>query len=65
MKVFLIYALFVTMFIAGFVLTLYFGLPQTENYDALVAFSGMIIGSLGAGVVIFCSERDTNEKRSS
>ncbi len=65
MKIFLIYALFMTMFIAGFVFTLYFGLPRTENYDALVALSGMIVGGLGAAVVIFCSERDTNEKRSS
>jgi len=65
MKIFLIYALFMTMFIAGFVFTLYFGLPRTENYDALVALSGMIVGGLGAAVVIICSERDTNEKRSS
>ena len=65
MKVFLIYVLFVTMFIAGFTLTIYFGLPRSDNYDSLIAFSGMIVGSLGAGVVIFFSERNSNERRSS
>jgi len=65
MKIFLIYALFVTMFIIGFSLTLYFGLPRTDNYDALIAFSGMIVGGVCASVVIFFSERNINEKRNS
>jgi len=64
-KIFLIYVLFVTMFITGFALTLHFGLPQSDNYDSLIAFSGMIIGSLCAGVVIFFSERNSNERRNS
>jgi len=64
-KIFLIYILFLTVFITGFALTLYFGLPRSDNYDSLIAFSGMIVGSLGAGVVIFFSERNSNERRNS
>lgn len=61
MKIFLSYVAFTAMFIAGFWITIVFGLPKTEDYDALVAVSGMAVGSLGATLVIVLTNRDLKQ----
>ncbi len=62
MKIFFIYILILIVGIGGFVATVSFGLPKTETYDSLVAFSGMCIGALCSVLVIFFSNKKPNER---
>ena len=61
MKIFACYLAFVSLFIVGFCATIYFGFPRSATHDAMIAFSGMIVGALAATLVIIVTKEKQND----